>query len=42
MMERLLCGTMFLEFLEQIEKGETKPTHIEKRKIDELEKIDVN
>jgi len=38
-MKKLLCGTMFFDFLKKVEKGEAKPTHIEKRNIDELEKI---
>jgi len=38
-MQALLCGTMFFEFLEKIEKGEAKPTHVEKRNISELEKV---
>lgn len=40
MMRELVCGTLYFEFLEKIERGEANPTHLKATKMIELEKID--
>jgi len=40
MMENLVCGTLYFEFLEKIDRGEANPTHLKAIKMIELEKID--